>query len=89
LRSRRVPPFRKLFAGLPTDIQRQARSSYVLFAQNHSHPRICFKQVHATRFIYSARVSLGYRAIAVREGDDLLWFWIGTHAEYDRVVANL
>ena len=34
----------------------------------------------------SVRVGLGYRALGVRHGDDILWFWIGSHAEYDRLV---
>lgn len=39
--------------------------------------------------IYSARVGLGYRALAVREGGTWIWFWIGNHADYDRLLRNL
>jgi hypothetical protein len=48
-----------------------------------------FKQVHPVRPIFSARVALGYRALAVREGIDIIWFWVGTHAEYDRLPSQL
>lgn len=41
------------------------------------------------RSIYSARVGLGYRALAVRDGDDVVWFWIGTHADYDQLIRSL
>jgi hypothetical protein len=35
------------------------------------------------------RIGLGVRALGVRDGDDLIWFWIGTHAHYDRLIARL
>lgn len=57
--------------------------------ENPDHPGLQFKKVHATRPIYSARVGLGYRALAVRTGDVLVWFWIGTHGEYDRLLRTL
>ena len=81
--------FREALAGLPAKVQRQARTAYRLFAHDPTHPSLRFKQVHDTQPIYSARVGLGYRALCVREGDDLIWFWIGSHAEYDRLVASL
>jgi hypothetical protein len=31
---------------------------------------------------------LHYRALAVADGSDLVWFWIGTHAEYDRILGH-
>ena len=81
--------FREALAGLPAHVQRQARAAYRLFANDPTHPSLRFKQVHDTRPIYSARVGLGYRALCVREGDDFIWFWVGSHAEYDRLVASL
>jgi len=41
------------------------------------------------RPIFSARVGLGYRALAVRNGDALIWFWIGSHADYDKLLRSL
>jgi hypothetical protein len=35
------------------------------------------------------RVTKSYRAVGVREGDTIIWFFIGTHAEYDRMLENL
>ncbi|MBS1106758.1 MAG: hypothetical protein H6Q91_2260 [Deltaproteobacteria bacterium] len=54
-----------------------------------NHPSLRFKPVHATRSIYSARVGLGYRALAVRDGGTWIWFWIGNHADYDRLLRDL
>src|SRR5437667_11361617 len=53
------------------------------------HPSLQFRQVHTARPIYSARVGLGYRALAVIEGEVVIWFWIVTHAEYDRLLRSL
>ena len=36
---------------------------------------------------WSVRVSYSYRALAVRDGHVLTWFWIGTHADYDKLLA--
>ena len=81
--------FRALFSSLPKHAQRQAREAYDLFRQNQSHPGLRFKQVHSAPPIYSARVSIGYRALGVVEGDTVTWFWIGAHAEYDKLLQNL
>ena len=80
---------REALAGLPAHVQRQARAAYKRFAADPTHPSLRFKQVHETRPIYSARVGLGYRALCVREGEDLIWFWVGSHAEYDRLLDSL
>lgn len=48
------------------------------------HPSIQLKK--AGRY-WSARVGLKYRAIAVEVEGGLLWIWIGTHAEYDDLIA--
>jgi len=47
-----------------------------------------FKQVHANRPIFSVRISLAYRALGVRDGNDIVWFWIGSHAAYDRLLKR-
>ena len=70
-------------------MQDQARLAYRLFRDNPEHPSLRFKPVHPRRPIYSARVGLGYRALAVRDGDAVIWFWIGSHADYDHLLKRL
>ena len=70
-------------------MQRRARESYRQFQQNPNHPGIHFKQVHAVQPVYSVRIGLGYRALAVRDGENLIWFWIGTHEDYDRLIRTI
>jgi len=74
---------------MPPRIQVRAREAYRTFADDPSHPGLHFKQVHSCRAIFSARVSLGYRALAVRDEDTWIWFWIGSHSDYDQLLARL
>ena len=87
MRSRTTRRFRKAFAELPSDIQVRARQAYATFRENPRHPGLRFKRVHASRPIYSVRVALGYRALGVRDGDTVVWFWIGSHSEYDGLIS--
>jgi hypothetical protein len=74
---------------LPAQVQQQARLAYRLFRDNPHHPGLRFKLVHSTEPIYSARVGLGYRAVCRKEGDTVVWFWVGTHAEYEQLLRRL
>jgi hypothetical protein len=89
VRSRATPRFWAAYRELPPEIQDLARKAYRLFLQNPAHPSLHFKKVHDRDPVYSARVSLGYRAVGLLEDDDITWFWIGSHAEYDRLLDSL
>lgn len=79
------PQFWQLYARLPEDIQQLADKNYALLKANPQHPSLHFKQVG--RF-WSARVGLGHRVLAVEIPEGLVWFWIGSHAEYDRLLKR-
>ncbi len=81
--------FRQLFASLPRAVQQQTRQAYRLFCQNSNHPGLHFKRVHDVPPIYSARVGIGYRAVGVLDGKTIAWFWVGSHAAYDRLLNQL
>ena len=70
-------------------MREQAREAYRLFRDNPQHPSLQFKKVHPASPIYSARISLGYRAVAIRDRDDWVWFFIGSHAEYEALLREL
>lgn len=53
------------------------------------HPSLQFKRVHTYDPIVSVRIALGWRAVGIREQKTVVWFWIGTHSEYDKVISNL
>jgi hypothetical protein len=88
MNSRTTRRFRELFSSLPVHVQQQAREAYRLFRQDSSHPGLHFKQVNADPPLYSARVGISYRAVGVRDGSTILWYWIGSHAAYDQLLAQ-
>jgi hypothetical protein len=75
-----------MFSELPADVQRAARRSYELFRIDPSHPGLQFKKLEGEDNIYSVRVGLKHRALAVMKKDRVVWYWIGSHADYDRIV---
>lgn len=81
--------FRKLFGALPDEIRQQAREAYRFFQNNPRHPGLQFKKVHSTKPIYSARVNADYRVLGILNGDEIIWFWIGPHGEYDKLLSRL
>jgi hypothetical protein len=70
---------------LPEQVRDLADKNFALLKDNPRHPSLQFKKVG--RF-WSARVGSRYRAIAVEDNGNLVWFWIGTHAEYDALVRE-
>ena len=74
---------------LPEPARDAARKAYRLFRENPSHPSLQFKKIHASEPIYSVRVTLGYRAVGLLEQGEVTWFWIGSHADYDRLLKVL
>jgi hypothetical protein len=90
LKSHTNPSFRKLFAALPAEVREQARAAYRLFRSNPRHPGLNFKRVHASGQFVSARVGRGYRAVGLlTSADEVIWFWIGPHEQYEKVIYNL
>lgn len=78
-----VPSFWDAYNNLPEEIQNLADSSYFTLKENPKHPSLHFKKVGQYR---SIRIGMHYRALAVEVDEGFLWFWIGTHAEYDKLL---
>jgi hypothetical protein len=66
-----------------------ARKNYELWKVNPHHPSLQFKCVQPAEAVYSVRVGIGWRAVGVVNDDGILWFWIGSHAAYDKLLARL
>lgn len=89
MKSRTTAQFRRLFADLPADVQRQARAAYRLFKENPRHPSLQFKHiVQAGPAFYSARVGEHHRATGELMGDEVVWDWIGTREAYTRLIRR-
>ena len=90
MRSHLTADFRKLFAVLPSDVQQKARKNYKLWRQDPSHPSLEFKKTHTRREVYSIRVGMGWRALGLLVDEDaIMWFWIGSHNAYEKILRQL
>ena len=78
-----TPRFWKAYDALPLRVQKLADENYDLLKSNPKHPSLHFKKIGK---LWSVRVGLGYRALALDHSEGIYWFWIGTHAEYDRLI---
>ena len=74
---------------LPTHIRPRADKQFALLKVNPQHPSLQFKKIGERRGeeIWSVRVTLQYRALAIRLADGYLWFWIGEHNSYDAILS--
>jgi len=85
MRHRATARFWQFHAQLPENIQRLAEENFQLLKADPRHPSLHFKKVGR---LWSVRIGIHYRAIAVEDGEVIAWFWIGHHGEYDRVISK-
>lgn len=85
MRHRASPRFWSSYRQLPEEVRKLADNAYQLLRANERHPSLHFKKIGE---LYSARVGLHYRALAVEDGGDLAWVWVGPHSEYDRLLSS-
>jgi hypothetical protein len=81
--------FWRELGNLPLAIRNRAEKQFALLKVDPHHPSLQFKRVGARHGaeIWSARVTLSYRALAIRRADGYLWFWIGNHTTYDSLIS--
>jgi hypothetical protein len=78
------PKFWQTYRSLPESVRALADKSFALLKRNPRHPSLHFKRVGP---YWSVRVGLQYRALAVEVDEGMLWFWIGSHADYDAIIG--
>lgn len=85
MRHRANADFWNDYRALPEEIRSRADKQFALLKETPQHPSLYFKKLGERhgRQIWSARVSLRYRALAIRSQDECVWFWIGEHNVYD------
>ena len=86
--SRTSKRFRQCFEKLPTQVQSEARDAFRFFQKDSSYQSLNFKKVHSREPIYSVRINLNYRALGRKEGHEIMWFWIGSHDDYEKLLKN-
>jgi hypothetical protein len=74
---------------LPQEVRRHAKDAYAVFSKDPYHPSLHFKRVHSTRPIFSVRITRDYRAVGILDGDEITWFWIGSHADYNSLLKRM
>lgn len=83
MRHRTTPQFWELYQKLPALIKRLADKNFALLKADPQHPSLHFKKVED---MWSARVGAHYRALGFDHDGGVLWFWIGSHADYDNLM---
>ena len=77
--------FWELYSQLPQEIQYLADKNYELLRNNPRHPSLHFKRVSG---LWSVRVGRNFRALGFDETQGIVWFWIGTHEEYNKILKD-
>lgn len=70
---------------LSPHIRSLADKNFELLKANPRHGSLQLKKVASD--VYSVRVGLEHRALAFDRGSHLVWFWIGSHDEYERLIS--
>jgi hypothetical protein len=79
------PAFWRAFDDLSPDIQKRARQNFELLKTNPRHPSLHFKQI---KKYWSVRINQNARALAIPVDDGFLWFWIGNHQDYEKIISK-
>ena len=79
--------FWSCYRALPVEIQKLVREKFRLWQEEPFNAALQFKELVGD--VWSARINQSYRALGRRRGILLVWFWIGTHAEYDQLLKRL
>lgn len=88
MRSRTTQRFRKQLAALPESVRKRAKAAFRQFQADPSLNSLRFKRIHSNLPIYSVRISQHYRAVGKQDERGMLWYWIGSHSDYDKVTAQ-
>jgi len=77
------PSFWDCYYKLPANIRQLADKNFKLLKENPHHTSLHLKKV---RKYWSVRIGMQYRALGIESEEGAVWFWIGAHAEYDKLV---
>ncbi len=86
--SRTTQAFWKYYRELPEQIKQEAKKAYRIFKKNPYHPGLHFKRIHSTRAIFSLRITKDYRALGIQQDKQIIWFWIGSHGDYNNLLKQ-
>lgn len=87
--SKATAKFWKYHRVLPKDTKEKAKEAYVLFRENPWYPSLHFKRVHSSLPVYSVRITKDYRAVGIMKDEKIIWFWVGSHTDYDKLLKQI
>ena len=89
MQNRATSAFWQKYQALPAAVRGRADKQFALLKSNPQHPSLQFKKIgdRLGQELWSARVTLNYRALALKRADGYLWFWIGDHDAYDLLIS--
>lgn len=79
--------FWRHYRQLPQEVRDLADKCFESLKTDPRHPSLHFKKLGTKKQLWSVRVGGHYRALAVEKPRGIVWFWIGTHAEYDTLLS--
>jgi hypothetical protein len=82
-----LPCFWQRYSQLPKDVRELADKNYKLLIVDPQHPSLHLKKVGTSKQLWSVRVGMHYRALGLDKPEGIVWFWIGPHAEYDKLLS--
>ncbi len=88
MKSKASRRFWNCYNQLPSSVQSVARKNYQLWLKDHRHPSLHFKKLHGSDTRFSVRVGDRYRAIGEEKADSVVWVWIGTHEDYNKLLKR-
>jgi hypothetical protein len=78
--------FWKRYDRLPRNVQKQAKISYNRFKKDPYYPSPHFECIDRQESTWSTRIGLRYRAVGLLIGDTIIWYFIGSHEEYNHLL---
>jgi hypothetical protein len=85
VKHRTLPDFWKHYNALPDHVRALADEQFARLKADSRHPSLHLKRIGQ---LWSVRVGLHYRALGLDKPGAVIWFWIGTRAEYDRLIER-
>jgi hypothetical protein len=76
--------FWNLYHALPARVREEAKEAFRLFRQNAAHPGLSFERLRCDPESWSVRITQGFRAVGWKRQDTMVWYWIGSHADFDK-----
>ncbi|TAF97102.1 MAG: hypothetical protein EAZ32_05130 [Cytophagia bacterium] len=77
--------FWESYQKLPISIQKLADKNYELLKADPEHPSLHLKHIGE---LWSVRIGLNFRALGLNNPEGIIWFWIGSHADYDKLIEQ-